>query len=142
MRNWKRRSRARHKTALRTWSDSESENYNPKLKLRRKWSKRLDVRHARRKTFILKELKTKKHFEDCSFHPCVITTISINNDHIEGASLVTDSSLSACSLSHCGVVFFSEAEAIRRAEYIRYNGMDKYHEVYDSLSDSSQKDVL
>lgn len=133
MRSWKRRTRARYKREEYLWLNSEhSKNYNPHIRTRRQRSKLLESRERKLHDWIRKELKTKTHFEDCNYHPCVITDICIEDDHIEGVSLVSGGS-SACSLTLCGVVFFTKEEAERKAAYYKEHGQDRYFDHYKDV---------
>lgn len=136
MRNWKRRTRYNRKldkkmafykylypgVALRDLPSLYRKN---ELRKKRLFKQAMDD--------VRKEAAGKTHYEDCFYHPCKITLLDFENDNIEGVSLIDGTSPRSCSLLNCGVVFFTEDEAVRRANCILEHGWDKYYEDYDSF---------
>ena len=57
-----------------------------------------------------KDLQPGDYYEDCAFHPCLCTRV--NDDEINGISLVDGSSPRGCSAGHCGVRKLTFAEAL------------------------------
>lgn len=126
MRSWKRYYRAKRKDAYGIWFNGDGQNPSPKLKLivkRDKYFAKIRNNHL---NFIRKEIISKEYYEDCAYHPCKISFIDMEDDEIRGESLVDGTKGRACSLFHCGVIFFTEAEALERLELIRKLGMDEY----------------
>ena len=123
MTSWKHRTRSR-----RTLSDIKS------------YRKSCFTSH-KRKAFIINQRRNdvyaekgdKTHYEDCDYHPCVITTLDIENDDIRGVSLIDGTTPRSCSLDHCGVSFFTKQDAEARANYYKHHGREKYLENYDSF---------
>jgi len=126
MRSWKRYYRAKRKDAYAAWLNSGSANHSPKLKLTIKRNKYFVKMRNTRLEFVRKEIISKEYYEDCAYHPCKITFIDMEDDDIRGKSLVDGTEPRACSLFHCGVIFFTESEALERLELIRAVGMDEY----------------
>ena len=50
-------------------------------------------------------------YEDCSFHPCLCT--GVDDDTVEGISLIDGSSPRSCSQLHCGPTALSVDQATR-----------------------------
>lgn len=136
MRNWKRRTRSIRK--LRRRLDFYL-RLHPGVDLHTLHG--LYVKNERRKKRLFKSImdgvcqraEGKTHYEDCAYHPCLITLLDLENDDIEGTSLIDGTSPRSCSLLNCGVVFFTEDEAIKRADYIKEHGWETYYENYNSL---------
>jgi hypothetical protein len=136
MRGWKRRSRGIRKKQKRLWFYLY---LHPGVDLHTLYQ--MYGRNERRKQHRFKSImdgvqqraEGKTHYEDCAYHPCLITLLDLENDDIEGISLIDGTSPRSCSLLNCGVVFFTEEEAIRRADYINQHGWDKYHANYESF---------
>lgn len=51
-------------------------------------------------------------YEDCDYHPVLCTSSSIEEDHVEGISLIDGSMPRSCSYVHCDVQRLSVAEAV------------------------------
>ncbi len=62
-----------------------------------------------------KEIRVGDFFEDCSFHPCLCTSVGADGDVdcVESISLVDGSSPRCCSARHCGLRLLTVEEAIR-----------------------------
>lgn len=58
-------------------------------------------------------------YEDCSFHPVLCT--NIDDDEVNGISLIDATSPRACSLTHCGVIKLAIADVLEaRADFPAY----------------------
>jgi hypothetical protein len=55
------------------------------------------------------DLRPGDIYEDCAYHPCLC--VRIEDDDVEGISLVDGSFPRSCSIQHCGVRRLSPAEA-------------------------------
>jgi len=71
------------------------------------------------------------YFESCNWHPCKIERFRVwdSDGDIEGPSLVNGNP-NSCSLTHCGVVLYKEAEAFERRDFIVDYGMLPYQLKY------------
>jgi len=126
MRNWKRRYRAKHKNAYTIWFNSDSSNYNPRLKLFKKSSNFTRNIQKKRLEFVKRELISKEYYEDCAYHICQLSSIDMDDGSIVGKSLIDGSEPRSCSLFDCGVIFFTEIEALGRLRIIREQGFSEY----------------
>lgn len=127
MRSWKHRTRAKLKAVYQHHLDSDSDNYWPKTKISRKHQTRLRRELREREHDVRRQTATKRFYEDCDYHPCEITSLDIENDDIRGKSLIDGSEPRSCSLHNCGVVFFTEEEAHKRADFIKEKGWEAYY---------------
>lgn len=136
MRNWKRRTRGIRKKSQRLWSYKYLHQGVDLHTLDQMYG-----RNEQRKKRLLKSImdgikqraEGKTHYEDCAYHPCLITILDLENDDLEGTSLIDGTSPRSCSLLNCGVEFFTEDEATKRADYIKEHGWEKYHDNYNSF---------
>ena len=56
------------------------------------------------------DIRPGEYYEDCAFHPCLCTRV--DDDEINGISLVDGSYPRGCSVGHCGVRKLTLAEAL------------------------------
>ncbi len=83
------------------------------------------------------KLKYGDYFEDCNYHPSVVTYRSHYTDDIfgwgiEGTSLVTGSG-TACSLYHWAPWPLTKAQAERRAAYLKQEGHTYVDKAYADI---------
>lgn len=127
--------RAKRLAVWRASWNSNSDNYHPNLRVDKKRTKLFDSRSEKVMRWARSEMRTKHYYEDCSYHPCLITA-AVNEGYdygMEGRSLVDGTGTRSCSLRHCGVVFFTQEEAFARATYIVEHGWESYHENYNQI---------
>ena len=61
---------------------------------------------------IIEKIEVGDIYEDCSYHPCLCTSVNFRKDDIQGISLIDGSSPRSCSLKHCGVRKLTIEEAV------------------------------
>ena len=59
------------------------------------------------------DLKPGDIYEDCFYHPCLCVFVSLEDDEIQGISLVDGTYPRSCSVEHCGVRKLTVDEAWR-----------------------------
>jgi cbb3-type cytochrome oxidase subunit 3 len=132
MKSWKRRTQFNKKIQKKfSWMSIfyKGDLYSMYQKYRK--DEKAKARRFKQEMDDVREEKgDKTYYEDCSYHPCLITLIDYNNDDIKGKSLVDGTEPRSCSLRSCGVVFFTQGEAEERAEYWKQHGRDAYFEKY------------
>jgi hypothetical protein len=134
MRSWKHKTRFLRKEQDKNQMLNIMFDNNPTTSRMRKRiyirNKNRDRRNKNTIDYYLREFEKSPYFEDCSYHPCVITKIYYNPEDnsrldVDGTSLVTGLGTS-CSCFHCGVQPLSKQEAEERRDYINEFGMLPY----------------
>jgi hypothetical protein len=59
------------------------------------------------------DLKPGDIYEDCAYHPCLCVFVNIEDDDIQGISLVDGTYPRSCSVKNCGVRKLTVEEAWR-----------------------------
>ena len=93
-------------------------------------------KHKRYLNHLRGKLKFGMFVEDCRFHPCIITDQCYQEYDFRCTSLVNGRP-NYCSMSHCGPVPLSKAEAYERAEFLKAYGMEAYLRRYIGYTDAA-----
>lgn len=109
-------------------------------------SKRTNRRRMKRYiNHLASKLKHGQYFEDCRYHPCVVTQRIIRKDDICGSDLtgisLVDKSGCACSMFHCGPWPISREVAEKQANYLKVIGHSYADEEYVKLSPVTEEQV-
>lgn len=88
-----------------------------------------------------KKLAYGRYFEDCGYHPCVVTESHVYYSDlyasdVVGRSLINDQP-TACSMFHCAPLPISEQEAKERVLCIKNEGWHAYLKRYIGYDDAS-----
>lgn len=77
-------------------------------------------------------------FQSCSLHPCKITKFDLENDDIEGVSIL-DGREDSCSLSHCGVYLMEQHEIDQYVEAWNRDGERGILTIYSGSEEAADE---
>jgi len=169
MPSWKKKSRALEKAKMQIMINGDNpQNKKSRWALKRMdrdqihwshmWGSKLwrDERRRRNRkrqreiTEAMRDFEKYPYIEDCRYHPCKVTKITVEQGmtgydslDFECESLVNGSP-NACSYFHCGTVHLDEKEAQERVAMINKLGMFPYQlkEIYQVKDASDAENIL